>query len=65
MKRKAMISLCLCLCMQFSGHAQDYDASKLKQRVDVYMNKGRTKRLAHVAFADVLAFACYGCICKR
>lgn len=39
MKRKAMISLCLCLCMQFSGHAQDYDASKLKQRVDVYMNK--------------------------
>lgn len=36
---KAMISICLCLCLQLPGHAQDNDAYKLKKRVDVYMDK--------------------------
>ena len=36
---KAMISICLCLCLQLTGHAQDNDAYKLKKRVDVYMDK--------------------------
>lgn len=33
------MSLCLCMCMQLAGHAQDYDTDKLKKRVDVYMGK--------------------------
>lgn len=33
------MSLCLSLCMQLAGHAQDYDTDKLKRRVDVYMGK--------------------------
>lgn len=39
MKKRTVLSLCLCLCMQFAGHAQDYDTDKLKRRVDVYMGK--------------------------
>lgn len=39
MKKSTVLSLCLCLCMQLAGHAQDYDTDKLKKRVDVYMGK--------------------------